>query len=448
MKRRRTLIASLLALALVGGSAALGASDEARLTVDGVLIASHPLEPGSHTVDLVVDGPHGTLLDESFQVEVPNPIHLVIEQDTMLTNETLTLRAGDSIEFRNGARLMFMDGASADWQGTPTSTWSDDGLTQNLDRDVDIFGQGDIMFAAGSLPSTIRYVEVDLQPLAVLGHYPLHWHFADDGSRGTLVEGVVVRDSTNRAFVPHGSHGITFRDTIAKNTVSEAYWWDVPSGGTDFSNNSEDILYDHALADGIVVPAGGAGKLRMSAFQLGAGLGNTVRNSVARNVTGGKNCSGFNWPEINIHQPTVWTFANNESYGPVCHGIFVWQNDADVHIVDGFTSNKGIQHGAYNNLYEYRNVDVPYVMVDAVGWSVTSGAVGQVRARPHQNEGTVTFSDVTVDSMTIENAGNGGTTAGHYVFTGTGLQCGAVQWIQVVPGTTVTIDSADCTPGF
>lgn len=374
------------------------------------------------------------------------PIRMVIDTDTTLMDKTVTLRPGDSIELRNGARLTFGVGARADWQGTPTSTWSNHGLTQNLNRDVDIFGSGDVVFGPGSLPSTLRYVEVNLQPLQLLGRYPLHWHLMGDGSRGTLVEGVVVRNSTNRAFVPHASHGITFRDTIAKTIVGEAYWWDGPLSAFDLSNNSNDTLFDRALADGITNAVGDNRGFRLSAFTLGAGTGNTVRNSVARNITSThvKSCSGFQWPERAIQQPTVWTFTNNEVYGSACHGIFVWQNTDQVHIVDGFISDKGIEHGAYVNFYEYRNVQVPYVIVHAIGWSVTGGSIGEVRTTKHQNEGTVTFTDVAVGRLIIRNADNGGIKPGHYVFTNTGLTCPEVTWAAVVPGTTVTVDGAAC----
>lgn len=212
--------------------------------------------------------------------------HHVFDKDTTITSR-FTLSAGDSIEFRNGARLSFGPGGSADWQGTPTETWSNDGNVQNLARDINIFGQGDIRFEAGSLPSIIRYVNLNLQPLAELGHYPLHWHFAGDGVRGTLVEGVVVMNATNHAFVPHASHGITFRDTIAKDIIGSAYWWDPPPASTDESNNSKDITFDHALVDG--VRSSGEIDHRLAGFVLGAGTGNAVIDSAAMNVQGGKN---------------------------------------------------------------------------------------------------------------------------------------------------------------
>jgi hypothetical protein len=379
------------------------------------------------------------------------PQHIVIDRDTTWPGR-LTLRAGDSIQFLNGARLSFGPGGSADWQGTPTQTWSNDGNVQNLARDINIFGHGDIRFEAGSLPSIIRYVNVNLQPLTELGRYPLHWHHAGDGVRGTLVEGVVVMNSTNRAFVPHASHGITFRDTIAKNTIGDAYWWDPPpNSGDKESNNSNDITYDHALADGVT---SGAihDQHRFSAFRLGSGSGNTVINSAAMNVEGGRDSSGFHWPE-DVAGPRAWRFENNVAHHNSANGIFVWQNSNVDHLVDGYrgyaNGTSDIDHGAYSNIYAYRNVTVDDVQVHALGWSVTGGTIGTVETREHRRQdSSVTFSDVAVGRLIVDNDRGSGDVAGHYVFTNTGLTFNNVTVRSAVSGTKVTINGETRTFAF
>ncbi|MCZ6462636.1 MAG: hypothetical protein O6705_10470, partial [Actinobacteria bacterium] len=55
------------------------------------------------------------------------------DRDTTIET-TFVLRPGDSVVLLNGACLCFGPGGSADWQGTPTSTWSNEGNTQNLER--------------------------------------------------------------------------------------------------------------------------------------------------------------------------------------------------------------------------------------------------------------------------------------------------------------------------
>jgi hypothetical protein len=375
----------------------------------------------------------------------------VFDRDTTITT-TLTLRPGDSVELRNGACLCFGAGGSADWQGTPTSTWSDDGRVQNLERDIEITGRGHIRFEHGSRTSMIRYVEIDLQPDVALAEYPLHWHHVGNGSRGTLVEGVVVENSTNRAFVPHASHGITFRDTIAKDVTGSGYWWDPPPfQSTDESNNSRDITYDHALVDGVKPFPGDHGH-RLAGFTLGAGSGNAVINSAAMNVSGGQNSSGFHWPEHSHRQPGVWVFRNNVAHHNTSDGIFIWQNNNNEHVIDGFrgyaNGRSDIEHGAYKNRYDYRNLTVETVQVHALNWTVTGGEIGAIEAKKHALQGSsITFTGVAVGKLIIDNGSDGGDVPGHYVFTSTGLSFNDVTVNSAVPGTQVTINGETRTFG-
>ena len=334
--------------------------------------------------------------------------HHVFESDHVVTNGVFVLGPGDSVELRNGACLCFGVGGRADWQGTPTATWSTEGNTQNLVRDIKITGEGHIRFESGSGASTIRFVEINLRPPVEEGKYPLHWHHAGNGSRGTLVEGVVVKNSTNRAFVPHASHGITFKDTIAKNIAGDAYWWDPPDPDGDESNNSNDITYDHALADG-VTPNANSSTHRLSAFRLGSGSGNTIINSVAMNVVGGKDASGFFWPE-HVAGPRKWRFEDNVAHHNDANGIFVWQNSNVDHLIEGYhgyaNGNSDIDHGAYTNIYAYRDVTVDHVQVHALGWSITGGTIGTIRVQKHRVEDApITFTNVSVDHLIIDNDG-------------------------------------------
>ena len=376
---------------------------------------------------------------------------LLILADTVF-NEPIVLRAGDTIEFRNGARLTCGLGCHVDWQGTPTSTWSDDGLVQNLDRDIRIFGEGDIRFEIGSGVSTIRYVEIDLQPLEELGHYPLHWHLVGDSSRGTLVEGVVVKNSTNRGFVPHGSNGITFRDTIASNIAGQAYWWDPPGSNESCRvrklctlDNSNDITWDHVLADGITDGVG-VSPFTLAGFTLGAGFGNVVRNSVAMNINPSivKECSGFGWPSKANQNVggNVWVFENNKTFDDLCFGIRVWQNDSNLHIIDGFIG-PGITQGAYKNNYDYRNVVVSRVIVHAIGWVMSDSIAGDVLTKRHVFPGTVTFTNVAMSSFTVDNNSGSGQPA-TYILDNVGLTCDDIIYLSVVDGTEVIVDGETC----
>jgi hypothetical protein len=189
---------------------------------------------------------------------------------------------------------------------------------------------------------------------SLLGRYPLHFHHSGDGSRGSLVEGVVVHQSGNRAYVPHGSHGVTFRDTIAHDWSMAAYWWDE---GTE--HQSHDILFDRAVAH---FARDVDGRRHHEGFVLGEGRDNEVRNSVA--VGNQTKSEAFSWPskaageEFNVWVFNTGNIAHNNRRG----GIFVWQNDSNPHVVENFVSyNNGssqIEHGAYRNCYIYNKIQI------------------------------------------------------------------------------------------
>lgn len=375
-----------------------------------------------------------------------------LQGDLMVMGGTLVARPGVNLE-GNGYQIMFMEGGRADFQGSTTSTWSGRGSSQNLERDINFKNLRRIMFHKGAAKSTLRYFRVSDSGSPALGDYPIHFHLNGNSTRGTLVEGVVVVGGKHHAFVPHGSHGITFKDVIAKNTRGDAFWWDPP--GTNEScnfdkfctlDNSNDIRIEHALVDGVTNGPGESRGYTLTGFLLSAGSGNSIRNSVAINVNPShvKNCSGFHWPsQANQNAGgNVWTFVNNHGQSR-CHGIFVWQNDSGAHVVNGFTGG-GIDHGAYKNNYLYDSVDVPYFEIHAQNFSIRNSKIGDVKALKHNADGKVVISNSQLKSFTISNASNSGKVPGHYEFVDTNLTCGDVVYDQVVPGTTVTINGKSC----
>lgn len=373
-----------------------------------------------------------------------------LQGDLIVDGGTLIARSEVNVN-GNGHQIMFMNGGRADFQGSKVFTWSDRGAKQNLQRDINFRNLRRIMWMANGGASTLKYFTVADSGSPNLGDYPLHWHLNGSSTRGTVVEGVVVIDGKNHAYVPHGSHGITFKDVIAKNTRNDAFWWDAP-GTNDCSDrdkfctadNSNDTTYDHVLVDGVNIPHGEQNHHAVAGFRLGAGSGNVVRNSVAINIKGGKNCSGFHWPSKANQNVggNVWLFANNFSQSPDCHGIFVWQNDSNNHVISGFTGS-GINHGSYGNNHVYRDFDVPYVNIHASGWRAHDGRAGTVVAHRHrqQRQPTAIFTNVEIDRFIVNNAGD---EPGHYVLNNSGMSCTDVEYQAVEPESKVVIDGETC----
>ena len=211
-----------------------------------------------------------------------------------------------------------------------------------------------------SVPQVVRFVAFrhmgPRQPTedaseGVTGRYPLHFHMNGEGSRGSIVEGNVIRDSGNRAIVPHGSDGIAVIDNVAYDVFDTPYWWDLGQGDA-----TDDTTWTHNFA-GYVRSDPAFRGFENSGFQLGLGDGNVAIDNAAAGIQGNKNCSGFTWPS---QGSGLWEFANNVSHNNKCHGIFVWQNNAENHHIDEFVAyrnqDSGINHGAYANDYIYTNL--------------------------------------------------------------------------------------------
>jgi hypothetical protein len=235
----------------------------------------------------------------------------------------------------------------------------------NLSRDVVIEGTPggrSHIFIRSMRPQMIGHVLVrHMGPRKdgkkVTGRWPLHLHHMHDGSWGSLVEGVVVRQAGSHAFVPHLSHGITFRDCIAYDVQEHAYWWDPDTADTKRGeapvNFTDHTTYQQCVA-ALVRPGDDPNGHRLAGFNLSGGLienSNRCIGCVAVGVQGGANPAGFIWQEH--EQAAPWVFEDNVSHNNRAHGIFTWQNLAPgrIHNIDRFVAYRnggaGLSIGAY-----------------------------------------------------------------------------------------------------
>ena len=193
----------------------------------------------------------------------------------------------------------------------------------------------------------------------VLGRYALHFHADHDGSRGSLVDGVVVSDSTGHAFAAHLSNGVTFRRCVAHDIVDDAFWWDLGlHGGRDLVP-SHDIVYDRCVAH--FVKSGGNSKFNLTGFLMGpAGATSPAGASPPASQGGSESSAGFHWPS-HSRDDNTWTFVDNLAHNNRHSGIYFWQNGAPRTIVTRFTAyhcGQGIFAGSYANLASYRRCTI------------------------------------------------------------------------------------------
>lgn len=184
----------------------------------------------------------------------------------------------------------------------------------------------------------------------VLGRYGVHFHHCDDTSRGSVISNTVVRDSFNRGFVPHGSHGILVRRCLAYRVALDGYWWDPETEASMGENSSNDILIEDSIA-ATIEPSVGFSTLQ--GFTMPMGDRNVIRRCTAVDMRlGGSDGWGFVWPRSGSGK---WVMEDCIAHH--CdRGVFSWTGTQQI--VRRFRSyecaDTDVHAGAYrsSNIYE------------------------------------------------------------------------------------------------
>lgn len=276
--------------------------------------------------------------------------------------DTVRIRSISGRTVRVTPRLRFDHPEATIGRGTVTSA-----EVMNVTRNVRIEGQPGArahVHIRGDVPQqmrnfSLRHVgprkSIGSSSETLLGRYGLHFDMAGNATRGTLVAGAVVRDCGSHAYVPHASHGITFRSCISHDTMEDAYWWDAAPDTRVDQEATHRLTYEACIASRVTTEPPFRG-FRLTGFSLGRGHGNRASGCVAVGIQGNVNASGFLWPEGGIG---LWRFRNCVAHNSKVNGIFVWQNTDLAHVVNRFigyhNGQAGIEHGAYVNGYRYKN---------------------------------------------------------------------------------------------
>lgn len=279
----------------------------------------------------------------------------------------------------------------------------------NLTRNVAVEGTPDgrahVILLDVKAPQTISHVglrhlgpqesyddEGDTGTRGIEGRYALHFHMSYDATRGSVVDGVVAFDGGNHSFVPHLSHGITFRDCVAHDQAESAFWWD-PAAGEQEGDDvpTDDLLYERCVASHINTTD--ASEYETAGFMLGSGTGNVARGCVAVGILGSDEANpGYQWHPASAGG--VWTFEDNVSHNNDGSSIYFWINNTPPTLIDRFTAYQdrhGIRAGSYTNLASYRDTTVYACM------SVGILVIAVPGAPEEQPDLTVTYENVYVD---------------------------------------------------
>lgn len=193
--------------------------------------------------------------------------------------------------------------------------------------------------------AALRHVGPRRDGVKVLGRWPVHIHHCLDGTRGSVLEGVVVADAGSHAFVPHQSHGLTLRDCVAYNVQEHAFWW-------DDGEATDDSVWESCVAARVAEtdPTGGG-------FYLGKGIGNVVRDCVAVGVAG----SGVVSPSA--RNDGEWAIEDCLAHNNRHAGFKAYLNTSKtdrkvVSRLSAYHNEVGIDHGAYLNSWRYEDFNL------------------------------------------------------------------------------------------
>ncbi|OQP45864.1 hypothetical protein A4H97_31975 [Niastella yeongjuensis] len=188
----------------------------------------------------------------------------------------------------------------------------------------------------------------------VQGRYGLHFHHCDDGSEGSIVDGCVMRDIDNHAYVPHVSNGISMTHNIAFNCMDAPFWWDLPDAThrTVWAHNL--VVAPQYVQGAISLDTKGAPTFGTHAFVLSMGDDNRCDSNVVAGQQGLETVNAaYDWEEMPIE--SAWIFKGNVVHNSDC-GIRSWQNNGKNHVLEQtviYNCKVGVLHGAYVNNYTY-----------------------------------------------------------------------------------------------
>jgi hypothetical protein len=162
--------------------------------------------------------------------------HVVITSTSLVPGET----EENSVAAISGNKITLARPLNYSHDGVAPAQGEIADLTRNvvvtsLNPDVHAMG---IMFMYGAMAG-LSYAEFShLGGEGILGHYPIHFHHAQDSMRGTVINGVSVWDSHNRFITIHNTNGITVENSVGYEAIGHGFFLeDATEEGNTLVNN-------------------------------------------------------------------------------------------------------------------------------------------------------------------------------------------------------------------
>jgi hypothetical protein len=192
----------------------------------------------------------------------------------------------------------------------------------------------------------------DFQSRIIQGRYALHFHRCGDTSRGSLVEDCIIRDADNRGYVPHASHGITYRRCDLIGGRLAAYWWDPPAESD--TNETRDLLIEDPTILGVRTFLGDSpDQIFAAGIFLPLGQPVTIRRPVIREVRARGEGAGVYWPRSGAGSHIL----ESPDVAYCDEGVFTWVENVETIRGGRLASNgRDVTHGAYRTTNRWSDV--------------------------------------------------------------------------------------------
>ncbi len=169
------------------------------------------------------------------------------------------------------------------------------------------------------------------------GRYPVHFHLAGDGVRGSTIEASTIRDTFNRCLTIHGSNGITVKNVVAFNAPGHCFFLE---DGAEIDN-----VFENNLGLGIRRPEDG-NRLLDSDRDPSVYWITHPNNTFINNVAAGSEGRGF-WIALPEHPTGPSKTAENdanvwnrrEQFAPFVGNVGHSNNNDALHVDRGPTGD-------------------------------------------------------------------------------------------------------------
>jgi cell migration-inducing and hyaluronan-binding protein len=268
---------------------------------------------------------------------------------------------------------------------------------------------GHIMIMAGGV---LRMSNAELSAMGqigLLGRYPIHWHYAGDGSQ-SLVDNVSVHDSFNRFVTIHQTNNVHVNGVVADETLGHGFFLE---DGVEQHN-----VLTNNLVMGVRPVPGGKAIRKSDAIPSEFWISNPNNDLIGNSAAGGKGAGiwydfNYNSDNTNIDQSIDLPFGRNENNVAHSHTFagsdpFPNHDQASGISIEGYEGNFA-QRGAVVNPVTWKN--------DGFGLWI-DGAVTTVNPTVANNgtglncENTAVSGGLLVGTGTANTGGEGGGVGG------------------------------------